>query len=169
MGIEIERKFLVRSEGWRAAATGSALLRQGYLSSNAKATVRVRTKDDASAVITLKGQARGLVRAEYEYAIPIPDARELLELAAPHVIEKRRYIVPLGALVWEVDVFEGRLAGLVLAEVELDSADQSVSLPDWVGEEVSQDGRYNNASLARDGYQTPRADYVHAQKVKNFY
>jgi adenylate cyclase len=151
MGIEIERKFLVLSDAWQAAVTGSALLRQGYLSSNAKATVRVRTKDDASAVITLKGQVKGLVRAEYEYAIPIDDARELLAMAAPHVIEKRRHLVPFGGLVWEVDVFEGRLAGLVLAEVELDSASQSVTLPDWVGTEVSLDARYNNASLARDG------------------
>ncbi|MBU1304507.1 MAG: CYTH domain-containing protein [Alphaproteobacteria bacterium] len=151
MGIEIERKFLVLSDAWQAAVTGSALLRQGYLSSNAKATVRVRTKDDASAVITLKGQVKGLVRAEYEYAIPIDDARELLAMAAPHVIEKRRHLVPFGGLVWEVDVFEGHLAGLVLAEVELDSASQSVTLPDWVGTEVSLDARYNNASLARDG------------------
>lgn len=151
MGIEIERKFLVLSNGWQGAVTGSALLRQGYLSSNAKATVRVRTKDDASAVITLKGQVKGLVRAEYEYGIPINDAREMLAMAAPHVIEKRRHLVPYGGLVWEIDVFEGRLAGLVLAEVELDSANQSVTLPDWVGTEVSLDSRYNNASLARDG------------------
>ena len=151
MGVEIERKFLVRSESWRSAVMSSSLLRQGYLSSNAKATVRVRSTDDASAVITLKGQAQGIVRSEFEYPIPIEDARELLALAAPHVIEKRRHIVPFEGLVWEVDVFEGRHAGLVLAEVELDSQWQSVPLPDWVGQEVSQDDRYNNASLAREG------------------
>jgi adenylate cyclase len=150
MGVEIERKFLVVSDDWRAAAIGSTLLRQGYLSSNAKATVRVRSRDDAEAVLTLKGQVEGLTRAEYEYDIPIEDARELLAMAEPHVIDKRRYLVPFGGLMWEVDVFAGRHKGLVLAEVELDSESQGVALPDWVGEEVSRDDRYNNASLSRD-------------------
>ncbi|MFN4210659.1 MAG: CYTH domain-containing protein [Devosia sp.] len=150
MGVEIERKFLVVSDGWRAAAIGSTLLRQGYLSSNAKATVRVRSRDDTEAVLTLKGQVEGLTRAEYEYDIPIEDARELLAMAEPHVIDKRRHLVPFGGLMWEVDVFAGRHKGLVLAEVELDSEIQAVALPDWVGEEVSRDDRYNNASLSRD-------------------
>lgn len=149
MGQEIERKFLVVSDEWRRAATGSALLRQGYLSSNAKATVRVRTKDDSRAVLTLKGETTGISRAEYEYEIPIAEARELLAMAEPHVIEKRRYLVPYAGLIWEVDVFEGRHAGLVVAEVELLSENQVVALPDWVGAEVSHDDRYNNASLSR--------------------
>jgi adenylate cyclase len=149
MGQEIERKFLVVSDAWQAAAVGSTLLRQGYLSSNAKATVRVRSRDDAEAVLTLKGQVQGITRAEYEYDIPIADARELLALAEPHVIDKRRHLVPFGGLMWEVDVFGGRHAGLVLAEIELDSEDQAVILPDWVGAEVSRDDRYSNASLAR--------------------
>lgn len=149
MGLEIERKFLVTSEAWRAAATGSALLRQGYLSSNAKATVRVRTKDDARAVLTLKGAMEGISRAEYEYEIPIDEARELLMLAEPHVIEKRRYLVPFGGLVWEVDEFAGRHRGLIIAEVELSDENQSVPLPAWVGAEVTYDDRYNNASLSR--------------------
>ena len=149
MAQEIERKFLVTGEGWKPLVASSALLRQGYLSSNAKATVRVRSKDDRKAVLTLKGAAEGISRAEFEYDIPIEDARELLAMAAPHVLEKRRHIVPFGGLVWEVDVFEGRHAGLVIAEVELDSEDQQVTLPDWVGTEVSMDERYFNASLAR--------------------
>jgi adenylate cyclase len=151
MGLEIERKFLVISDGWRALAKESAALKQGYLSSNAKATVRVRTKDDRQAVLTLKGAADGLTRAEYEYSIPIEDARELLVMAEPHVIEKRRYLVPFGGLVWEVDEFSGYHAGLVLAEVELERDDQVVVLPDWVGEDVSSLDQYNNASLARSG------------------
>jgi adenylate cyclase len=151
MGLEIERKFLVTSDGWRALAKESAALKQGYLSSNAKATVRVRTKDDRQAVLTLKGAADGLTRAEYEYSIPIEDARELLVMAEPHVIEKRRYLVPFGGLVWEVDEFSGYHAGLVLAEVELERDDQLVVLPDWVGEDVSSLDQYNNASLARSG------------------
>lgn len=149
MAVEIERKFLVTSDAWRAAATGSSLLRQGYLSSNAKATVRVRSKDDARAVLTLKGAMEGITRAEYEYDIPIAEARELLALAEPHVIEKRRYLVPFGGLVWEVDEFAGRHLGLIIAEVELSEENQSVPLPAWVGAEVTFDDRYNNASLSR--------------------
>ncbi len=149
MAREIERKFLVVSDAWQATVASSLLLRQGYLSSNAKATVRVRSKDNTRAVLTLKGPASGLSRAEYEYDIPIADARELLAMAEPHVIEKRRYLVPHGGLTWEVDVFLGRHEGLVLAEVELDDEDQSVTVPDWVGAEVTEDDRYNNASLSR--------------------
>jgi adenylate cyclase len=150
VGQEIERKFLVAGDGWQAMAESSSLLRQGYLSSNAKATVRVRSWDDKAAALTLKGRTSGMTRAEYEYPIPVEDARELLEMARPQVIEKRRHIVPFGGLIWEVDVFEGRHAGLVIAEVELDSEDQAVELPGWVGAEVTHDDRYYNASLARD-------------------
>lgn len=149
MAQEIERKFLVSSDGWRASVRSSSLVRQGYLSSNAKATVRVRSYDDERAVLTLKGRATGLVRAEYEYAIPIEDARDLLAMAEPHVLEKRRYLVGHDGMTWEVDVFEGRHQGLVLAEIELERADQAVNLPDWVGEEVSEDERYFNATLSR--------------------
>ena len=149
MGQEIERKFLVRSDDWRSLADKGRLIRQGYLSTNAKATVRVRSFDDREAVITLKGKVEGLVRAEYEYPIPIEDARELLEMAQPQVLEKRRYHVPHDGLTWEVDVFEGRHQGLVLAEIELDSDDQKIELPGWAGKEVSDDERYYNATLAR--------------------
>lgn len=149
MAVEIERKFLVTSEAWRSAVTSSAVLQQGYLSSNAKATVRVRTWDDERAVVTLKGAAEGITRAEFEYDIPIADARQLLAMAAPHLVEKVRHKVPFGGLVWEVDVFTGRHQGLVIAEVELTDENQRVALPDWVGAEVSHDDRYNNASLSR--------------------
>ncbi|WP_332701149.1 CYTH domain-containing protein [Devosia sp.] len=149
MADEIERKFLVVSDAWRMLAQSSSLLRQGYLSSNAKATVRVRTWDDREARLTLKGAVRGMARAEYEYEIPMPDALEMLAMAEPHVLEKRRYLVPFGGLTWEIDVFEGRHAGLVIAEVELASQDQLVELPDWVGMEVTYDDRYYNASLSR--------------------
>ena len=149
MAIEIERKFLVTGEGWRRLATKSTQIRQGYLSSNAKATVRVRSKDDREALITLKGAVRGMTRAEYEYEIPISDARELLVMAEPHVIEKVRHLVPFGGLVWEVDEFAGRHEGLVIAEVELESEGQAVELPEWIGREVTEDDRYYNASLSR--------------------
>lgn len=130
-------------------ATSSILIKQGYLSSNAKATVRVRTMDDAEAVLTLKGATKGIARPEYEYGIPIADARELLEMAEPHVINKRRHLVPYGGLTWEVDEFAGQHLGLVIAEIELGSEGQVVELPDWVGAEVTHDDRYNNASLSR--------------------
>lgn len=149
MAIEIERKFLVVGESWRDGATSSTVMRQGYLSSNAKATVRVRIMDDARAVLTLKGAAAGISRAEYEYSIPVADARELLAMAQPHVIEKRRHEVPFGGLIWEVDVFEGQHEGLLIAEIELTSEHQTVELPDWIGAEVTHDDRFNNASLSR--------------------
>lgn len=149
MAEEIERKFLVISDSWKQGVTSSKLLRQGYLSSNAKATVRVRTRDDNEAVVTIKGAARGMSRAEYEYEVPIADAREMLVMAEPHVLQKRRHIVPFGGLTWEIDVFEGRHAGLVIAEVELEHEGQHVDLPDWVGTEVTDDDRYFNASLSR--------------------
>lgn len=149
MAEEIERKFLVVSDGWKPLTESSSLLRQGYLSSNAKATVRVRTWDDQVARVTIKGAVQGRVRAEYEYEIPMADAREMLVMAEPHVLEKRRHLVPFGGLLWEIDVFEGRHAGLVIAEVELEHVDQAVPLPDWVGAEVTHDDRYYNASLSR--------------------
>jgi adenylate cyclase len=111
--------------------------------------VRVRSKDDREALITLKGAVRGMTRAEYEYDIPISDARELLVMAEPHVIEKVRHLVPFGGLVWEVDEFAGRHEGLVIAEVELESEGQAVELPEWIGREVTEDDRYYNASLSR--------------------
>lgn len=149
MAEEIERKFLVKSDAWRTAVTGSSALRQGYLSTSAKATVRIRIFDDERAVLTLKGPTSGISRAEFEYDVPLPDGLALIEMARPNVVEKRRYLVPHGGLIWEVDVFEGAHQGLVMAEVELASADQAVALPDWAGQEVSHDDRYFNASLSR--------------------
>ncbi|WEJ60048.1 CYTH domain-containing protein [Devosia sp. FJ2-5-3] len=150
MAVEIERKFLVTSDSWRPLATSASALRQGYLSTNAKATVRIRIIDDASAVLTLKGPTSGISRAEFEYEVPLEEGRVLLDMARPEVVEKRRYEVPFGGLIWEVDVFEGGHAGLIMAEVELTHADQLVELPDWVGREVSHDDRYANASLSRN-------------------
>lgn len=150
MAQEIERKFLVSGDGWKSGVESSARLQQGYLSTSAKATVRVRIYDDREAVLTLKGKTEGISRAEFEYAIPLEDARELMEMARPNIIEKRRHKVPFAAHVWEVDVFEGQHEGLVLAEVEMQAADEHVDLPAWIGREVSNDDRYANASLLRN-------------------
>jgi adenylate cyclase len=148
MADEIERKFLVVSDGWRTGVTRSMKLEQGYLAQSGVVSVRVRIRDEAEAFLTLKSGGPGLVRAEYEYAIPVTDARELLALCTPHILAKRRHLVPAADLTWEVDVFEGRHAGLVLAEIELDAADRAVDLPGWIGKEVTGDPRYYNAVLA---------------------
>lgn len=150
MAIEIERKFLVVGDGWQSGVTESSALRQGYLSTSARATVRIRIHDDSRAVLTLKGPTSGISRAEFEYEVPLADGQALLEMARPNVVEKRRHIVPHADLVWEVDVFEGEHAGLVMAEVELATADQDIVLPNWAGREVSHDDRYANASLSRN-------------------
>lgn len=147
MGLEIERKFLVSGEGWRDGAQAEAL-RQGYLPGG-RVSVRVRVAGPRG-FLTLKSAAAGLVRAEYEYEIPLRDAEALLdEFCEGPVLEKVRYSVLVHGRVWTVDVFAGDLEGLRLAEVELDTADQDVTLPPWIGREVTGDARYLNSSLAR--------------------
>ena len=151
MGQEIERKFLISGDSWREGANG-ILYRQGYLSTAKKRTVRVRIAGD-SAWLTIKGPNQGAVRSEFEYEIPLADAAELLDTLCKHpLIEKTRYKVLVGKLVWEIDEFTGENAGLIVAEVELDAEDQQISLPDWVGEEVTGDPRYYNANLIRHPY-----------------
>jgi CYTH domain-containing protein len=156
MGQEIERKFLVISDAWRSGAQGQ-LLRQGYLPTQDARTVRIRLVGDVGteqgathAYLTLKGPAIGLARAEYEYPIPAEDAAEILAtLCQPPLIEKIRYRLPSGELLWEIDEFLGENQGLVLAEVELSHPQQPIELPPWVGLEVSEDPRYHNSNLAR--------------------
>jgi adenylate cyclase len=152
MAYEIERKFLVVDDRWRDVSLGPGLhLRQGYLRGGGgpdHPLVRVRLAG-AEAFLTIKGPGL-LIRAEFEYPIPRADAEAMLAtLCAPPVIDKIRCRVPYAGLVWEVDVFAGHLAGLVLAEVELADATQPVVLPPWVGLEVTQDARYLNSALAK--------------------
>jgi adenylate cyclase len=147
MGVEIERKFLVRDDSWRKEADAGEAMRQGYLCSDAVRTVRVRV-GDAGTFLTIKGKGSGLSRAEFEYAIPEAEGVQLLALC-DQLVEKVRYRVPHAGLVWEVDVFAGANQGLVLAELELESEDQPFSAPAWVGGEVSGDRRYFNAYLSR--------------------
>ena len=144
--MEIERKFLVQDDSWRSGAQG-VLLRQGYLPTQGKGTVRVRVAGE-KAYLTIKGPTKGLVRSEFEYPIPLADATSLLaSLCQEPLIEKYRYRIPVGDLVWEVDEFLGANQGLVVAEVELTSPDQPLNLPAWVGQEVSDDPRYRNSNL----------------------
>jgi adenylate cyclase len=151
MATEIERKFLVKNLSCIAGRAGVAY-RQGYLCSGRGVTVRVRIGGD-KAYITVKGPPTGISRDEFEYPIPVPDAEQILaSLCTGGVVCKTRYRVPQGDLTWEIDVFEGDNAGLVIAEVELLAEDHPVSLPAWVGAEVSADRRYSNAALAQMPY-----------------
>lgn len=152
MGTEIERKYLVAGDQWRANATGTDY-RQGYLSTVKERTVRIRTIDER-AVLTVKGITVGATRAEFEYPIPRSDADAMLdELCEKPLIEKTRYRVEHAGLTWEVDEFHGVNAGLLIAEVELDDEDQEIDLPPWIGPEVTDDPRYYNANLIAHPYQ----------------
>lgn len=155
MSIEIERKFLVRSNDWLPAdhqeRDGREIV-QGYLSQG-PVTVRVRRAGDHAA-LTIKGPARGLSRQEFEYTIPDDDARELLALCGNRLVHKTRYRVLYEGHLWEVDEFAGDNAGLVVAEVELTSEDETPPHPPWLGPEVSADRRFSNASLADRPYTT---------------
>ncbi len=151
MAKEIERKFLVAGEDWRALAQGTRY-RQGYLSTVKERTVRVRTIGDKG-YLTVKGVSVGATRSEYEYEIPAADAAEMLdELCEQPIIEKNRYKIPLGGVTWEVDEFFGVNEGLIVAEVELESEDQAFPKPDWIGEEVTGDPKYFNANLIARPY-----------------
>jgi adenylate cyclase len=154
VGVEIERKFLVRRDWWHPAGAGERM-RQGYLSTNVNSTVRVRliTVGDArQAKLTIKGPIVGLSRLEFEYDIPADDADVLLERLAGAVIDKTRYRERHGAHVWEIDVFHGANEGLLVAEVELASEGEEPIRPPWLGEEVTEDRRYANSALARCPY-----------------
>jgi len=153
MGREVERKFLTTSDAWRAGATGTRY-RQGYIVNEPRVVVRVRSMGPR-AVITVKAQAEGIARSEYEYDIPLADAEEMLDrLCGKPLIEKTRYEIPVGAHRFEVDEFFGANAGLVVAEVELDDEHEAFERPAWLGEEVTADPRYLNSSLVRQPYST---------------
>ncbi len=143
---------MVISEAWRADAGEGRLCTQGYLAADVEHTVRVRCIGDEG-YLTIKGAAEGIVRAEYEYPIPVADACELLALCR-YRVAKRRYLLMVGREEWVVDEFLGENAGLVLAEIELTSEWYSFERPEWVGSEVSSDPSYTNAHLARHPFKT---------------
>ena len=158
MGIEIERKFLVTGDGWRTAAHAVIPMAQGYINDlgamdrgEQKASVRVRIQGDV-AYLNIKSRELGHTRQEFDYPIPVVEARELLALCVGGLIDKRRHLVNHGGLLWEVDEFLGDNAGLVVAEVELESADQPFDKPDWAGAEVTDSVRYYNLALASRPY-----------------
>ncbi|MCU0534667.1 MAG: CYTH domain-containing protein [Hydrococcus sp. Prado102] len=152
MAIEIERKFLVKGNEWRSLGSGQ-VYRQGYITTVNNTTVRVRIAGDRG-YLTIKGKTDGIARSEFEYPIPIEDAQIMLDtLCDRPLIEKIRHKIQLDDLVWEVDEFLGENEGLIMAEVELDDANRTIELPDWIDKEVSGDRKYYNSNLAKYPYQ----------------
>ncbi|MCC4586794.1 CYTH domain-containing protein [Xanthomonas sp. NCPPB 1067] len=154
MPLEIERKFLVTGDGWRSAAHAVIPMAQGYINDQAalrsgtqNASVRVRVQGE-SAFLNLKSREVGHTRQEFDYPIPVTDARALLDLCVGGLIDKRRHLVQYQGHVWEVDEFLGDNAGLVVAEIELAHAEEAFARPDWIGAEVTDDTRYYNLALA---------------------
>jgi len=154
MPVEIERKYLLRNDDWKLSADQGTQFVQGYLVGSKAASVRVRIEGE-KAFINIKSATLGVYRKEYEYPIPVDEARELLAtLCEQPLVEKTRFIVQYDGLEWEIDVFAGENEGLVVAEVELEAEDQRINLPPWCGQEVSEDPRYYNVSLGKQPYST---------------
>lgn len=156
MAIEIERKFTLKDDAWRAHIERSMTIRQGYLVSGMEtdqpSSVRVRISGN-KASLNIKSVVLGSARHEFEYSIPLDDAEYMLkQLCKPHLIEKTRHIVMYAGRRWEIDVFEGENRGLEIAELELPSVDSDFELPDWAGEEVTDDLRYYNIYLVDKPY-----------------
>lgn len=150
MGLEIERRFLVKYPGWKEWAGEPQPIRQGYLVSGELGfTVRIRIKAESKAWLTLKAPSEGIARHEFEYPIPLPDAESLWGLAEDRLV-KTRFSLDLAGGDWVVDCFEEANAPLVLAEVELPTADTHVELPDWCGQEVTGISLLSNAVLAKN-------------------
>ncbi len=147
MPVEIERKFLVKNDAWKLACTDSVKIRDGLIahSNGRKARVRIM---DGRGTIAVKGKERGFSRAEFEYAIPVSHAEEMLRTICDDIIlEKTRSFVPHAGLVWEVDVYDGILEGIMLAEVELKSEDQTIVFPEWIGAEITKDSSYKKVNM----------------------
>ncbi len=149
MGIEIERKFLLKNDSWKQDVSSSAVIKQGYLAGSDKSSVRIRIEGD-KANINIKSMTLAITRQEYEYSIPLDDAEKLLQdLCEQPQIEKTRYIVEHKEHKWEIDVFSGDNEGLVVAEIELQSEDETFSVPEWIGDEVSDQVKYYNVNLIK--------------------
>ena len=150
--LEIERKLLLVGETWRDQVVGEPKrLSQGYLCADAEKSVRVRIAGDF-ATLTVKGSRNGISRLEMQYTIPVADAERMLAMCMPPLIDKTRHIAMHDGMKWEVDIFHGENEGLRVAEVELESEDQVIALPEWAGQEVSEDPRYYNSQLSREPF-----------------
>lgn len=152
MAIEIEHKFLLANDAWRAQVSHSVRYRQGYLSAQATSSIRVRISDQ-HAWLNIKSATLGSSRQEYEYEIPLADADEIINnLCRKPLIEKTRHFVIYDGNTWEIDEFYGDNQGLVVAEIELDAVGQAFAKPDWLGQEVTDDLRYYNNNLVNNPY-----------------
>lgn len=151
MGIEIERKFLLKNEDWRSEVKSKTIIKQGYLNSEKERTVRVRVGNDKG-YLTIKGVNINATRQEFEYEIPVKEAELLLLLCEMPIIEKIRNIILNDGNMWEIDEFEKENKGLILAEIELESEEEKFSIPSWLGEEVTHDTRYFNSNLLTHPY-----------------
>lgn len=152
MGIEIERKFLLANDNWRQHLDHSVKFSQGYISGSDKSSVRVRIEGEKSN-LNIKGATLGITRQEFEYAIPMADAKELLAtLCDKPLIEKIRHYVLVGQHTWEIDEFLGDNEGLIVAEIELSDEQETFIAQDWLAEEISQDKRYYNSMLIKNPY-----------------
>ena len=148
MKIEIERKFLVASDEWRSLAERSEHIRDGLIAASEDRKVRVRIIG-ARATLTVKTRRVEGARHEFEYDITLPHAKTLLRHCGGNALSKLRHYVPHGSLMWEIDEYEGMLKGVVVAEVELSSIDQPITLPSWIGREVTSDAQYRKGNMLR--------------------
>lgn len=148
MGLEIERKFLLKNSDWEQLIERKIAIQQGYLNADAARTVRIRITNE-TAFLTIKGKTEKISRQEFEYEIPVEDAASLLQLCKKPLIKKTRFIIPHQGHIWEIDTFKGDNEGLILAEIELNHQEEAFVQPSWIGEEVSHDPRYYNASLIK--------------------
>lgn len=149
MPVEIERKFIVRNKIWHTInKPDPVLIYQGYLLITEQTTIRVRFTE-TKGTMTIKGKQHGISRDEYEYEIPLNEAKEIFENHCQKTLSKKRYKISVGSLIWEVDEYLNRLSGLIIAEVELTSENRKIdALPEWIGDEVTKDIKYSNAFLA---------------------
>jgi adenylate cyclase len=148
MALEIERRFRVASDTWRASVVRSTRITQGYLAITEDSVTRVRVRD-TNAYLTIKSRDGGLARQEFEYAIPLADAQTLLTLCGRRVLEKVRHEVNHGGYCWEIDEYLAPFEGLILAEVEMQSENEHPPLPPWIGADITLDPSFSNAALAQ--------------------
>jgi CYTH domain-containing protein len=149
MSVEIERKFLVNPEKWKAKGRGTKMI-QAYLGLHPTVRIRIAGR---KAYLTIKGNVEGISRPEFEYQVPLADAGEMLGLAISQIVEKTRYKIWFDGFCWEVDVFSGRNEGLLMAEIELKSEDEDFKIPDWILAEVTGDPRFYNSYLSAKPFQ----------------
>ena len=151
MGLEIERKFLLKNNSWKKEIKETIFIRQGYLNSKVERTVRIRIQGEQG-VLTIKGKNQNVTRKEFEYQIPLDDALHLISMCEKPIIEKTRFLISSNRCTWEIDVFNGENKGLVIAEIELSSEKESFDIPNWLGKEVSSESKYYNSSLITNPY-----------------